>query len=188
MPTEQTYITMQDALRLARELHPTITGAQLYYYLNKCGLKGRWPNRTKLGGRLFRPQEYRRKEVLELLRGYTPPRPKQEKIYRATQRPGEGWMKVKDLARITGAKYTRISAACGKLAIPGRIYGKTLYTRYDEATEYLAWRRPSFVRRHMSDTWIAQRRAYQKKHNLTPPPSLNNPLYGAIYAPELIHL
>lgn len=188
MTKQPTYITMDDALRLARELHPSTTFTQLYNYLHKCGLKGRWPQRAKFGGRLYRPQEYRRIEVLELLAGFTPPRPKQKKIYRATQRPSDGWMKVKDLARMTGAKYTRISAACGKLAIPGRIYGRTLYTRYAEATEYLAWRRPCFVRRHMPDEWIAQRRAEMKKQKMAPPPTLQNPLYGAIYAPELIHL
>jgi hypothetical protein len=186
--SKNTYITLTEALRLAREQHPETTFNQLYYYFYRCGLKGRWPNRSKLGGRLFRPQEYRRLEVLELLAGFTPPRPKHEHIYRATCRPGEGWMRVEDIATITGAQKKRITGACSALALPGRIYGKKVWTRLDLATEYLAWRRPGFVRRHMSEQWIAERRAEMKRKNMVPPPTLRNPLYGAIYAPELIHL
>jgi hypothetical protein len=179
---------MEEALRLARESHPTTKHSQLYYYFYKCGLKGRWPARCKLGGQRLRPQEYRRVEVLELLKGWTPPAPRHQNIYRTTVRPGEGWMTVADIARITGAKKSRITSACSSHTLPARSYGKQLWTRYEEASEWLAWRRPSFVLRHMSAEWIAERRAYQKKHGLTPPPSLNNPLFGAVYAPELIHL
>jgi hypothetical protein len=109
-------------------------------------------------------------------------------VYRRPTPPPPGWESLRAIAEKTGGKRARLSRACQALSLVGHIWKGKVYTRTTDAVEWLKWRRPGFVLRHRSPEWLKARRAWQKKEGLTPPPSLKNPLFGAVFAPELINL